>query len=136
MMRDRPHSARELKQSIRRDLENLLNTRWRCTAWPPNLNELKRSLVDYGLPDFSGAGMGSAANREVFRRIIERAILEFEPRLKRVSVELTGDKESLDRVLRFRISAVLQANPAPEPVVFDSALEPLSATFEVKGAGR
>ena len=23
---------RELKQSVRRDLENLLNTRWRCTA--------------------------------------------------------------------------------------------------------
>jgi type VI secretion system protein ImpF len=130
------HSMRDLKQSIRRDLENLLNTRWRCTSWPPNLNELGKSLVDYGIPDFSGSALGSSVNREEFRRIIERAIQRFEPRLKQVKVDLVESSESLDRVLRFRINAMVEADPAPEQVIFDSALEPLTSNFQVKGAGR
>lgn len=129
-------SLRDLKQSIRRDLENLLNTRWRCTAWPPNLNELGKSLVDYGIPDFSGSALGSVANREEFRRIIERAIQRFEPRLKQVKVDLVDGNDPLDRVLRFRINAMVEADPLPEQVVFDSALEPLTTNFQVKGGGR
>ncbi|MCI0365253.1 MAG: type VI secretion system baseplate subunit TssE [Phycisphaerales bacterium] len=134
--RDSMFSVRDLKQSIRRDLENLLNTRWRCTAWPPNLDELGQSLVDYGIPDFSGSSLGSTVNREEFRRIIERAIRRFEPRLKNVSVELLKNAEAIDRILRFRITAMVQADPLPEQVVFDSALEPLTANFQVKGGGR
>jgi type VI secretion system protein ImpF len=130
------HSMRDLKQSIRRDLENLLNTRWRCTSWPPNLNELGKSLVDYGIPDFSGSALGSSVNREEFRRIIERAIQRFEPRLKNAKVDLVESNEPLDRVLRFRINALVQADPVPEQVVFDSSLEPLTSNFEVKGSGR
>jgi type VI secretion system lysozyme-like protein len=130
------HSLRDLKQSIRRDLENLLNTRWRCTSWPPNLNELGKSLIDYGIPDFSGSALGSSVNREEFRRIIERAIQRFEPRLRNVKVDLVESNEPLDRVLRFRINALVQADPVPEQVVFDSALEPLTSNFEVKGSGR
>ena len=57
---------RELKQSVRRDLENLLNTRWRCVSWPPNLDELELSLVNYGIPDFTGVNMGSPAERDRF----------------------------------------------------------------------
>jgi type VI secretion system protein ImpF len=130
------HTLRDMKQSIRRDLENLLNTRWRCTSWPPNLNELGKSLIDYGIPDFSGSALGSSVNREEFRRIIERTIQRFEPRLKGVRVELVESGQSIDRMLRFRINATVQADPAPEQVVFDSALEPLTANFQVKGAAR
>src|SRR5579871_4348739 len=46
---------REIRQSVQRDLENLLNTRWRCTAWAPDLDELDDSLINYGIPDFCGA---------------------------------------------------------------------------------
>ena len=37
------HMLRDSKQSVRRDLENLLNTRWRCKVWPPDLAELEVS---------------------------------------------------------------------------------------------
>ena len=40
---------------------------------------------------------------------------------------------SNDRVIRFRIDALLHADPAPEPVVFDSQLEPSSNLFKVNG---
>lgn len=134
--RSQAQVLRELKASLRRDLENLLNTRWRCLSWPPAYEELEVSLVNYGLPDFSGANLGVAANREEFRRIVERVIARFEPRLRNVRVQMVADGGESDRVLRFRIDALLQAEPAPEPVAFESALEPASGSFKVKGEAR
>jgi type VI secretion system protein ImpF len=132
----RSQVLRELKQSVRRDLENLLNTRRRCRSWPVNLAELERSLVNYGIPDLTAAGLGTAEGREEFRSTFERVIHLFEPRFTHIGVEMLDNSEPLDRTLRFRIDAMLQAEPAPEPVIFDSALQPATGSVHVKGAGR
>ena len=58
---------REVKLSLQRDLENLLNTRRRATGWPADLSELELSLANYGIPDIAGADLGSAENRGQFR---------------------------------------------------------------------
>ena len=130
--KSRNQVLREMKASVCRDLENLLNTRWRCVSWPPDLDELDVSLVNYGIPDFTGANMSQASERDDLRRIIEQVIRKFEPRFKTVRVTLEDNSDKFDRTLRFRIDALLYAEPAPEPVVFDSQLEPTSASFEVK----
>lgn len=130
--KSRSHVLRELKLSVRRDLENLLNTRWRCVAWPPDLKQLELSLVNYGIPDFTGANMGTASDRESLRRIVEEVIRRFEPRFKTVRVEIMQNSDEADRTLRFRIDALLHAEPAPEPVMFSSELEPASGSFAVQ----
>jgi type VI secretion system protein ImpF len=134
--KNRHQVLRELKQSVRRDLENLLNTRARCRPAPPHLKELKQSLAHYGLPDFSAAGLGDAQDRDAICQILEAVIRQGEPRFKTVQVQLLGDAEPLDRTLRFRIDALLIADPAPEPIVFDSTLKPATGDFEVKGVGQ
>lgn len=130
--KSRNQVLRELKTSVCRDLENLLNTRWRCVSWPPDLEDLDVSLVNYGIPDFTGASMSQASERNDLRHIIEQVIRKYEPRFKSVKVTLVPNEDQFDRTLRFRIDALLYAEPAPEPVVFDSQLEPASAAFEVK----
>jgi len=129
--RSRAQLLRELQQSVRRDLENLLNTRRRLVVIPPGYTELRDSLLTYGLPDFSGTGPSGGKDREAFARSIEQIIRMHEPRLLRVNVELIANPEPGDRTLRFRIDALLQADPAPEPVSFDSTMEPSTGTFEV-----
>mgnify|MGYP001176760216 CR=1 FL=1 len=131
--RSRNQILRDLKQAVRRDLENLLNTRRRCATWPENLTELQRSLVNYGIPDLTGASLGSASGRQQFCEIIEQVIRQNEPRFKTVKVKPLENTERLDRTLRFRVDALLRADPAPEPVVFDSSLEPGTGNFAVKG---
>lgn len=127
-------AVRDLHQSVRRDLETLLNTRCRCGEYPAGFSELDESLVNFGIPDFTGANLASAENREEFRRAIESIIRKYEPRFKSVRVTLLDNVEPLDRTLRFRIDALVHAEPAPEPVVFDSLLEPVTRSVEVKGA--
>lgn len=125
----------QLKESVRIDLENLLNTRWRCSSWPPDLEQLDLSLVNYGIPDFTGANFAANADREQLRRIIERIVRGFEPRFKQVRVALVENADDQDRTIRFRIDALLYADPAPEQVVFDSQLEPATCNFSVGRSG-
>lgn len=132
--KNRGQLLRDLKDSVRRDLENLLNTRARPLVIPAGLKELKQSLVNHGMPDFSGMPIGSAREREALARTLQGVIRQHEPRFKRVEVRLLENAEPLDRTLRFRIEALLHAEPAPEPVVFDSLLKPTTGDFEVKGA--
>lgn len=130
--RSRWQLLRDLKQSVRRDLENLLNTRQRCTAWPVELDELDRSLVNYGIPDFTGVNMSAPSERERLRSTVQRLIEQFEPRFRTVRVKMLDNVDAFDRTLRFRIDALLDVDPVPEPVVFDSQLEPATATFEIR----
>lgn len=131
--RGRNQLLRDLKQAVRRDLENLLNTRVRCLPWPAEWTELQQSLVNYGVPDLTGTSLASSKEREEFRRTVQSLITQFEPRLKKPYVSLIDPGSSMDRAIRFHIEAVLQAEPAPEPVAFDSTLRLPTGTFEVKG---
>jgi type VI secretion system protein ImpF len=133
--RGRSQVLRELRRSLRRDLEDLLNTRQSYLSWPPELAELNLSLLNYGLPDFSGSGMGAASARDEFCHTLEGLLRQYEPRFQSVQVQLLTNSEPLDRTLRFRIDALLRVDPAPEPIVFDSLLEPASGTFAVKEVG-
>jgi type VI secretion system protein ImpF len=126
---------RELRESVRRDLEMLLNTRIRPLDTPANLPQLKQSLVNFGVPDFTGMPMSSQDEREAFGKRLERIIKDFEPRFKNVKVQLLSNTEPLDRTLRFRIEALLNVDPAPEPILFDSILHPVKEGIEVKGVG-
>ena len=124
-----------MRAAIRRDLENLLNTRLRCLTTPEDLTELERSVVEYGIPDISGANLGSEAGRRQFLKAVELTLRNFEPRFKSVRVE-SIDEDPLDRTMRFRIDAMMYAHPAPEPIVFDTAVEPSTGEFSVKGGVR
>jgi type VI secretion system protein ImpF len=131
--RSRNQLLRDLKQAVRRDLENLLNTRIRFVPWPAELKELRQSMVNYGIPDLTGAPLGTGREREDFRRTVQAVIGIYEPRLKKLSVNLRDQVDPIDRTIRFHIEAVLQAEPAPEPVAFDSTLLLTTGSFEVKG---
>jgi len=126
---------REMKQSVRRDLENLLNTRLRSRRWPLEFDELKQSLVAYGMPDLAGASLASDDARREFLREVEDTIIRFEPRFLSVSISPLDVTDRLDRSLRFRIDAQLRCEPAPEPVTYESSFEPTSGNVTVKGAG-
>src|SRR4051794_21457748 len=91
--KSRNQVLREMKLSVRRDLENLLNTRRRAGPLPPELAELNRSLVGYGLPDFTGTDMTGGEAREEFRQTVEAVLRAFEPRFKTVKVQLLEGTE-------------------------------------------
>ena len=125
------YTVDHLRAAVGRDLELLLNSRQRCLSLPKGHDELQTSLVNFGVPDFAGANLGSDAAMNRLRAEVEEAIRRFEPRLRNVKVELMDPGESLDRSLRLRIDASIEAEPFPEHVVYDSVLEPVTRTFSI-----
>ena len=126
----------ELRDALRRDLEALLNARPCSTTWSPSFAELDSSILNYGVTTVTSADLSTDDNRERFRAAVERTIQRFEPRFLRVSVSLIDDAERVDRTLRFRIEALVQAKPAPEPIVFDSVLDPSTQGVTVLARAR
>lgn len=123
---------KELRDSVRRDLENLLNTRYRMVEPPSDFTELEVSLLNYGLPDLATVNISDVDKKKEFTRNLERILREYEPRFKTVKVTYHDTKDRTDRTLRFRVDATLYADPAPEVVVFDSILEPVSRSVNVE----
>ncbi len=121
----------QLIEGVQRDLEQLLNTRWRVVSWPPALDQLERSLVNYGIPDFAGINMSSPTDREIFREMVEEAIRAHEPRFLKVQVKIADNTDRLDRTLKFSIDAVVRADPDPAEVQFDSKVDPTSHRIKV-----
>lgn len=139
----RAQGLRQMKQSVRRDLEWLLNARQsspvaRNAEQADGNNtsssvapELKSSLIFYGLPDFSSASTLSVSDQRRISRAIETAVARFEPRLSDVVVTLLPMRE-MERALRFRIDARLRVEPAPEPVTFDTVLHIHSGEYRIE----
>lgn len=129
--KDKFQATRELRESVRRDLELLLNTRYRILSAPKEYLELDKSLVNYGLPDLATVNLSDEDVRNDFCRTIESAVRKFEPRFKSIAVSTRTNIDENDRTVRFRIDAILHADPAPEVIIFDSVLEPVSRTVDV-----
>jgi len=123
---------RDIKNSIRRDLEWLLNTRVYRSEPPAGLTELDVSIVNYGLPDFSVIHLGSDEGKQEFRQRVSDAIEKYEPRFRNVDVELEQIGEEYERTLYMKISAVLMIEPDPIPLLFDSRVKALDKAVRLR----
>lgn len=135
-MENQHQRLQELRSSVRRDLENLLNTRYRIIKPADEYREVESSLLNYGLPDLATVNISDLEKRREFTHTLERIIKHYEPRFKDVKIQYQDNKDQTDRTLKFRIDATLYADPAPEVIVFDSILEPISRVVSIKEAGR
>lgn len=124
---DVPRSTGEtmahLRQSVRRDLEMLLNARRSWHTPPAALRELACSPLTFGVPDCAAARYADKRERERLRAEIETTLRLFEPRFAQVHVTLIDPADALDGTLHLHIDALLHAEPAPEPVAFDTIVE-------------
>ena len=130
---NRAQSVRQLKASLRRDLEWLLNSRRTPEPAGSEYDELERSVYNYGLPDLTSLSWQSERDRQRLTRILEVALEFFEPRLRRIRVIPVGELSAKQPVLRFQIEGMLQMAPAPEHVSFDTVLQLSSGEYQVKG---
>ncbi|MGL5095401.1 MAG: type VI secretion system baseplate subunit TssE [Planctomycetia bacterium] len=115
-------SLEQLLAALRRDLENLLNTRQMVDERVEDFPELRRSVFNYGLPDVASRSAASAAQREALGRMVEQVIGEYEPRLRGVRAKPLEPLEGDLQTVRFEIEARLEMEPNPQ-VAFATVLE-------------
>lgn len=119
-MARRGYGLEQMVEVVRRDLEDLLNTRQ--SSIPSAFTELRKSVLAYGLPDFTSMNAYTSEERGKLGAIIERIVEQHEPRLRNVRAILVQSGGSDVRSVRFHIDARLRVEPSPE-VGFETTLE-------------
>jgi type VI secretion system protein ImpF len=127
----RREAINRYKDSVKRDLEWLLNTRQVVDDRLPFYPEVSRSVYAYGLPDITSINVGAIHDQNELLRRMERCIEFFDQRLTKTEIMLEP-MVGLNRVLRFSISGIVLMDPAPEEIVIDTILDPTSGEYEVK----
>jgi type VI secretion system protein ImpF len=125
-------SVRQLKATLQRDLEWLLNTRRIAYELPEGAEELRHSLYYFGLPEFAGLSMTSFQDQSRVLKDIEAAVSTFENRLTSIRVSMRP-VEGTERAVHFVIEAILLIDPIPERVAFDTVLELTNGEYRVRG---
>lgn len=128
---ERMPSFHQIKATVVRDLEQLLNTKSQILPVPAAYKELNDSLFLYGLPDFTAQNPKSPSVKGQLRQELERVISKFEPRLKNVSVQIEAQAEEAQS-LRLKISALLVLDPISEPVTFDTYFDINKGEYAVR----
>jgi type VI secretion system protein ImpF len=134
-LRSRGQSLSELQESVRRDLQDLLNTRQSATELYSDEDELAQSVLSYGLPDMTTLNPTVGEQRRILQQTVEHTIRRFEPRLMDIRVTSAVVDASTGRGLRLNVEALLKVAPAPVPISFDTVVQPGSSEWRVVDAG-
>jgi type VI secretion system protein ImpF len=126
----RVHEREELKESVRRELARLLNTR--CSVPSHLLGARERTVLDYGIPDFSSLSALSGDDQNRLASIVAQTVAAFEPRLRDVRVRVERVRPE-DRALVLRVEAALAVGTHAEPVSFPVLVRARTGGAEVSG---
>jgi type VI secretion system protein ImpF len=129
-------SPSRLRECVRRDLGWLFNTSNLVDVVREvgDYPHVVRSVLNYGLPDFTGH-TASSIDLRVLEALLRNAIWEFEPRLLRNSVQVTLAVDSAEmnhNAMTFSIEAELWAQPLPLRLFLRTDLDLETGEIEVK----
>jgi type VI secretion system protein ImpF len=130
-------TTRRLREYVCRDIGVLLNaTSLETTVDLTEAPDVRQSVLNYGMPSLAGKSVSSLDLAEI-ARIFERAIRNFEPRLRKVRVAPdTENKRSDEHEISFRIDAELWGQPTPHQIVLRTRLNVESGDVRVDDSGR
>lgn len=119
----RPQSTltrRALHESVRQEVERLLNTR--CPVPAHVLGHRERTVIDYGVPDCATFSPHSPTDRQRLAALLRHTIVAFEPRLRHVRV-MVEEFVDTQKALQVRIEADLVVDSVREPIAFPVVIQ-------------
>ena len=119
------------RDSMKRDLELLLNTRKPVIPELENYPATAASVLNYGLPDLHSFDGSAGKEHNALTVALEKCIRIYEPRIVQPRVFLTRT-DLLSRSLRFHIEGQITYENMEEEIKFDTVLEMISGEYEVK----
>jgi len=119
--REKVISIKRFREGIKRDIEWLLNTSSRFYDLEDEFSQVRNSVLNYGIRDFTGLSSENLSLKEM-ENVIRNALLVYEPRL--IEEELTVKGVASSSILRkvsalsFEIFGKIWAEPLPQDFMF------------------
>jgi type VI secretion system lysozyme-like protein len=133
-------TKQELWKSVSRELGRLLNSR--CPVPLHLIGDEERTVINYGIPDFTSLSPQSSDDRKLIASIIAQTITAFETRLRNVQVTAEYFEDD-ERRLHIQVEADLvtetvieirsypQYSSSSEPVSFPIVLHSKTGIMEI-----
>ena len=119
------------RESLKRDVEWLLNTRQPVIPELEDYPATAASVFNFGLPDIHSFDGSKGKEQNALTVALEKCIRIFEPRISQPRVFLTRT-DILSRSLKFHIEGQIVYENMNEDIKFDTTLELISGEYEVK----
>ena len=119
------------RESLKRDVEWLLNTRQPVIPELEDYPATAASVFNFGLPDIHSFDGSKGKEQNALTVALEKCIRIFEPRISQPRVFLTRT-DLLSRSLKFHIEGQIVYENMNEEIKFDTTLELISGEYEVK----
>ncbi len=127
----RAASMRMYRESLKRDVEWLLNTRQPVMPELEGYPRAAASVINFGLPDIQQYGGTDGRDQNALTATLLRTLRTFEPRIAQPRVFLTRMDET-SRSMRFHIEGQIRFETMEEEIQFDTVLELIRGEFEVR----
>ena len=118
------------RDSLKRDVEWLLNTRQPVIPELASFPATAASVMNFGLPDIHSIDTSGGKSSEALARALEECIRTFEPRIRQPRV-LMSPSDPLTRSLKFHVEGLVRYEDTEEKIDFDTVLELISGEYEV-----
>ncbi len=118
-------SVKRFREGVKRDIEWLLNSKSKFYDLDEVLSEIKNSVLDYGIRDFTGLSSENLSLKTL-EDVIYQSLVTYEPRL--IAEELvvravrTTSKLSEVNALSFEILGKIWAEPLPQDFILRTEL--------------
>jgi type VI secretion system protein ImpF len=119
------------RESLKRDVEWLLNTRQPVIPGLDSYPITTASVLNFGLPDIHNYDGSAGKEQSALTLALEKCIKTFEPRIRHPRVFLARS-DALSRSIKFHIEGQVCYEPQEEEIKFDTVLELISGEYEVK----
>lgn len=116
------YNLQQMMEAVRKDLEELLNTRQTLEPALQKREVIRNSILGYGLPDITSQPALNPEQRQEIANTLAATVMRHEPRLRDVRVVPLDGDPARHTMLHFRIEARLTVDPSPE-VAFDTVTE-------------
>lgn len=123
--------TKTLHEDIRKNLENILNTRSMGFTFS-SASTLASSILNYGIVDFSHHYFNNKAALKKLQHHVEAQITHFEPRLKNVEVIIQSERLNIERTLKLFIEAQINLSPQPSPTLFETVFDVTQQSFHLE----
>jgi type VI secretion system protein ImpF len=132
LLNDGPTTSRDVREGLRRDLENVLNNSICVIGWGNDKSSLDSSILNYGVIDITTLNVSTPDQKNNVAKELQRQIALLDPRFDEIQITVQPNRSEAEQALRLRLELSVEIDNVLESILMESLLDPLALRVSVK----
>jgi type VI secretion system protein ImpF len=121
-----------VREGLRRDLENLLNSSICVIGWGNDKASLDSSILNYGIIDITTLNVSTPDQKNNVAKELQKQIALLDARFDEIQITVQPNRSEAEQALRLRLELSVEIDNILESILMESLLDPLALRISVK----